>query len=127
MFHLSLSKIHVLHPYPLRNLHLHPLHISALDCHEQEALIFAQEYEQLERFQADCDSYYRVSNAFGHKVTISATSLVKFLAVGLFRKHWLNYARIWFNQPDRKTRNLAVLRRCQSRHYPGPLMDPLSS
>src|ERR1044072_1450626 len=100
MFHLSLSKIHVLHPYPLRNPHLHHLHTPALDCHEQEALIVAQEYEQMECLQADCDSHYVVSNAFGHEVIISATSLVKLLAVGLFRKHWQNYARICsINQP----------------------------
>ena len=92
MLHLSTPKIPFLHLYPLQNLHLHHLHTPTLDCHEQEALIVAQEYEQLERLQADCDSHYVVSNAFGHKVIISATSLVKFLAVRLYRKHWLNYA-----------------------------------
>ena len=108
MFHLSLSKIPVLHPYPLRNLHLHPLHISALDYHEQEALIFAQEYEQLERLQDVCDSHYITSYILCLEITSSAISLVKFLAVRFFRKHWPNYARIWFNQPAQKTRSLAV-------------------
>src|ERR1044072_5124892 len=90
MLHLSLSKVFILHPYPLRNLHHHHLHTPAVGRQEQDALIFAQEYEQLERFQADCDSHYVVSNAFGHKVIISATSLVKSLALRLFRKHWLH-------------------------------------
>ena len=108
MLHLCLSKVSILHPYHLRNLHLHHLHTPAVGRQEQDALIFAQEYEQLERFQADCDSHYVVSNAFGHKVIISATSLVKFLIDRLFRKHWQNYARTWFNQPARETRSLAV-------------------
>src|ERR1044072_6479011 len=108
MFHLSLSQIPVLHPHPLRNLHLHPLHTLALDCHEQETFIFAQEYEQLERLQDDCDSHYIISYFLSLKITSSAISLVKFLAVGLFRRHWLNYARIWFNQPARTSRSLAV-------------------
>src|ERR1044072_3576013 len=106
MFHLSLSQIPVLYPHPLRNLHLHPLHTLALDCHEQEALIFAQEYEQLERLQDVCVSHY--SHLLCLEITSSAISLVKFLAVRFFRKHWPNYARIWFNQPARKTRSLAV-------------------
>src|ERR1044072_2317057 len=108
MFSSSLSKVSVLHPYPLRNLHLHHLHTPTLDCHEQEALIVAQEYEQMERLQADCDSHYVVSNAFDHKVIISATSLVKLLAIRHFRKHWQNYVRTWFNQPALKTRSLTV-------------------
>src|ERR1044072_1786906 len=108
MFSSSLSKVSVLHLYPLRNPHLHHLHTPALDCHEQEALIIAQEYEQLERLQADCDSHYVVSNAFGHKVIISATSLVKLFIDRSFRKHWQNHVRTWFNQPARKTRSLAV-------------------
>src|ERR1044072_5886988 len=103
MFSSSLSKVSVLHPYPLRNLHPHHLPTPALDCHEQEALIVAQEYEQMERLQADCDLHYIVSNAFDHKVIICATSLVKLLAVGLFRKHWQSHVRTWFNQPARKT------------------------
>src|ERR1044072_4560475 len=108
MFSSSLSKVSVLHLYPLRNLHLHHLHTPALDYHEQEALIFAQEDKQMERFQADCDSHYVVSNAFGHKVIMSATSLVKLLIVRYFRKNWQNYVRTWFNQPVWKTRSLAV-------------------
>src|ERR1044072_6361781 len=108
MFHRSLSKIPVLHPYPLRNLHLQHLHTPALDCHEQEALNFAQEYEQLERLQDVCDSHYIISYTLSSKITSSAISLVKFLVVGLFRKHWLNYARIKFNQPARKARSLAA-------------------
>ena len=108
MFSPSLSKVSVLHPYPLRNLHLHHLHTPTVGRQEQDALIFAQEYEQLERLQADCDSHYVVSNAFSHKVILSATSLVKLLIVKYFRKHWQNYVRTWFNQPVWKTRSLAV-------------------
>src|ERR1044072_516201 len=99
MFSSSLSKVSVLHLYPLQNLHLHNLHTPALDCHEQEALIVAQKYEQMERLQADCDSHYVVSNAFGHKFIISAISLVKLLIVKYFRMHWQNHVRTWFNQP----------------------------
>src|ERR1044072_35454 len=107
MFTSSLSKVSVLHLHPLRNLHLHHLHTPALDCLEQEALIVAQEYEQMERLQADYDLHYDFSNAFGHKVIISATSLVKLLVVGHFRKHWQNYVRTWAAQPARKTRSPA--------------------
>src|ERR1044072_6680015 len=108
MIHLSISKI----PFP------HPLLSPAVDCHEQEALIVAQEYEQVERLQADYDLHYDISNAFGHKVIISATSLVKLRAVGHFRKHWQNYVRIWFNQPARKTRSLAARRKMPAKPLP---------
>ena len=104
MFYLFLSKIYVFHPYPLRNPHPHPFQINAMVCQEQEALIFAQEYEQHERLQADCDSHYVDSNVYGHKAIISAISLVKLFNVishGHFRKHW-------FNQPARKTRRRAA-------------------
>ena len=107
MFSSSLFKVSVLHPFPLRNLHLHHLHTPTLDCYEQEALIVAQEY-QLERLQADCDSHYADSKIFGHKITISATSLVKIFIVELFCRHWQNHVRTWFNQPARKTRSPKV-------------------
>ena len=107
MFSFSLSKISVLHLYPLRNLHLHHLHTPALVCHEQEALIFAQEYEQLERLQDVYDSLYAVSLAFDHEIIISATSLVKLLTGSFLRKHWQNYVRTWVAQPARKRRSLA--------------------
>src|ERR1044072_4714843 len=80
MLSFSLFKVSVLHPLPLRNLLLHHLHTATLDGYEQEALIVAQEY-QLECFQADCNSHYEDSKIFGHKVTISATSLVKIVIV----------------------------------------------
>src|ERR1044072_3231536 len=118
MFHRSLSQIPVLHPYPLRNLHLHHPHTPALDCHEQEALIFVQEYEQLERLQDVCDSHYIASYILSLEITSSAISLVKFLAVRFFRKHWLNYARIWFNQAARKTRSLAVRKKMPVKTLP---------
>src|ERR1044072_867744 len=72
MFFSSLSKVSALHPFPLRNLHLHHLHTPTLDCYEQEALIVAQEY-QLERLQADCDSHYADLKIFGHTIIISVT------------------------------------------------------
>src|ERR1044072_9466866 len=83
MFFSSLFKVSVLHPFPLRNLHLHHLHTPILDFYEQEALTVAQEY-QLERLQAECDSLSVDSKVVGHKVTISAKSLVKIFSVELF-------------------------------------------
>src|ERR1044072_5616113 len=106
MFSFSLSKVSVLHLYPLRNLHLHHIHTPALDCHGQEALIFAQEDEQLDRIQTVYDSLYAISLAFDHEIIIPATSLMKLLTGKILRKHWQNYVRTWAAQPARKTRSL---------------------
>src|ERR1044072_177443 len=83
----SLSKVFVLHLYPLRNLHLHHIHPPALNYHEQEALIFAQEDEQLDRLQTVYDSLYAISLVFYHEIIIPATSLMKLLTCRLLRKH----------------------------------------
>src|ERR1044072_4088954 len=107
MLSSSLSKFSVLHLYPLQNLHLHHLHSPALACHEQEALFFAQEDEQLERLQDVYDSLYAVSLAFDHEIIISVTSLVKLLTGSFLRKHWQNYVRTWVAQPASKRRSLA--------------------
>src|ERR1044072_604796 len=107
MLHLFLPKIPCLHPYPLQNLHLYPLHSPAVDHQEQNPLILAQEDEQLDRLQAVYDSLYAISLAFDHKIIIPATSLVKLLTDRLLRKHWQNYVRTWAAQPARKTRSFA--------------------
>src|ERR1044072_5586939 len=107
MLSSSLSKVSVLYLYPLQNFHLHYLHTPALACHEQEALFFAQEDEQLERLQDVYDSLYAVSLAFDHEIIISATSLVKLLTGSFLRKHWQNDVRTWVAQPARKRRSLA--------------------
>src|ERR1044072_2714324 len=107
MFSSSLSKVFVLHLYPLQNLLLHHLHTPALDFHEQEALIFAQEDEQLDRLQTVYDSLNAISLAFDHEIIIPATSLMKLLTCRLLRKHWQNYVRTRVAQPARKTRSLA--------------------
>src|ERR1044072_3366509 len=107
MFSSSLSKVSVPHLYPLRNLHLHHIHTPALDYHEQEALIFAQEDEQLDRLQTVYDSLYAISLVFDHEIIIPATSMMKLLTCRLLHKHWQNYVRTRAAQPARKTRSLA--------------------
>src|ERR1044072_3209070 len=94
MIHLSISKIPFL---------LYP----AVDCHEQESLIAAQEDEQLERLQDVYDSLYAVSLASDHGIIIPATSLMKLLTCRLLHKYWQNYVRTRTAQPARKTRSLA--------------------
>ena len=97
MIHLSISKI----PFP------HPLLSPAMDRQEQSDLTLAQKYDQLDYLRTVYDLPYAISLALVHNFIISATSLVKLLVVGHFRKHWQNYVRTWAAQPARKTRSLA--------------------
>src|ERR1044072_9615414 len=67
--------------------------------------------------QAGCDSHYVTSNVVGQKVLLPELCMVKFNNEH-FRKHWLNYARTWFNQPARKTRSLAVRKKMPVKTLP---------